>query len=337
MKRVGIITITNSGMNFGNRLQNYALQEKIKEYDSLPETVYSHNVFLNSVFFSNIRRLLKKCLKKDKRRKAFMEFDNKYIEKSKINRYGSLNTESVNKRYDIFIAGSDQIWNPNFNFNSEFEFLEFASKEKRYSYAASVGVGKLSDECIKKYTELLSKMQGISVREEAAYELIKTFINKEINVHIDPTLLYDAKMYSKLEKKPQEFTSEKYILIYFLGKKPKEYIEFVEEVSRYTGYKVIELSETKNSDYYGIGPQHFLYLINNASYKKKFTICQRRDSDIPMNSRIESLLNKFKIHKRLLGELSIQDSINQEVDYEYVSQILKDERIKSDNYFKSFL
>ena len=38
--RVGIITITN-GQNYGNRLQNYALQEAVKALGHKPETIWN--------------------------------------------------------------------------------------------------------------------------------------------------------------------------------------------------------------------------------------------------------------------------------------------------------
>lgn len=49
--------------------------------------------------------------------------------------------------YDIYISGSDQVWNPDHTFLSEFYWLNFAEPtSKRIAYAPSIGNPRLFDE-----------------------------------------------------------------------------------------------------------------------------------------------------------------------------------------------
>lgn len=47
---------------------------------------------------------------------------------------------------DLIIVGSDQVWNVEMIRRDSAYFLKFTSAEKKMSYAASIGLVKLSDE-----------------------------------------------------------------------------------------------------------------------------------------------------------------------------------------------
>ena len=115
MKKVAILTITNSGLNFGNRLQNYALQEAIKSCGVEVETIQSAKSVKGSVLLSATRRKAKLLLKNEKRRQCFKQFDKSYVKYADKVRYENINESEFASRYDAFVAGSDQVWNPNFH------------------------------------------------------------------------------------------------------------------------------------------------------------------------------------------------------------------------------
>ena len=53
----------------------------------------------------------------------------------------------VNHKYDLFFAGSDQIWNYHFSSNKFNDyFLKFASDTKKVALSASFGVEDIPDE-----------------------------------------------------------------------------------------------------------------------------------------------------------------------------------------------
>ena len=347
-KKVAIITITNSGTNFGNRLQNYALQEALKQYNVDVETIYSSKSVMNSILMSWIRRMAKQTLKRSNRKLFFDEFNKKHVNISNKIRYEKLNEKSFADKYDAFIAGSDQVWNPNFHFNSNFEFMTFADPKKRYSYAASFGVDTIPEPFVENYKKWLGQMHKISVREFTGQFIVENLVDKNALVHIDPTMLISKEKYIKIEEKPYQTIPKDYLLVYFLGEKASEYDMFIQKLAETEGLEIIELSEIPSNQFYNIGPQHFIYLFRNAKYictdsfhgavfstifEKRYTVFFRQSHEVPMNNRIETLLNKVGLTNRLYGKLSLEDSMV-EIDYEAVNSRIEEERKKANNYLK---
>lgn len=348
MKKVAIITITNSGLNFGNRLQNYALQEMLKKYGVQPETIISANVCMNSLFMSKLRRILKGIVKNTNRRRCFNAFSRKYITASKNIHYGKLNDTSFSEKYSAFIVGSDQVWNHNFHFNSDFEFLTFTQENKRYSFAASFGVDDIPIDVEEKYREWLCRMRKISVREFSGREIVKKLTGREPMVHLDPTMLLTQEDYIKIEERPFQRLPNRYLLMYYLGEKSEEKRSYIFELAKVQQLEILELSESKDTPFYHIGPQHFLYLFRNADYictdsfhgtamaiifEKRFTVFCRQDNDEPMNDRIYTLLDKMNLSERLYDKLTVEESIK-EIDYEVVNKLLEKERLEAENYLE---
>jgi hypothetical protein len=348
MKKVAIITITNSGLNFGNRLQNYALQEILRRYNLQVETIYSSNVCMESSILSKLRRRAKMIVKNSGRRRYFNQFNKKYVVGAKRIHYGKLNETSFKDEYDAFIAGSDQVWNPNFHFNSDFEFMTFAPPEKRFSYAASFGVDHIEEAYREDYRKWLKGLCKISVREFSGGAIIKELTGIEALIHVDPTMLLTKEVYQKLEKRPNKKLPKRYLLMYFLGERLEEYEEFIEKVAQKEGLEIVVLSELKNTSLYHIGPQHFLYLFHHAEYictdsfhgtalsilfEREFTVFYRKCKDVPMNDRVDTLLQKLKLKSRLYGERSVEES-TEVIDYLEISKCLEKERGAANDYIE---
>ncbi|MCR5753324.1 MAG: polysaccharide pyruvyl transferase family protein [Acetatifactor sp.] len=348
MKKVAILTITNSGLNFGNRLQNYALQKSLEQYADRVETIVSAKSWGNSAILSGCRRLLKRVLRSDDRRRCFSSFDRQYITMAKRIRYEGVNEHKFAAEYDAFVAGSDQVWNPNFSFNSGFEFADFAPASKRFSYAASFGVDEIPKEDREKYIEYLSRMMMLSVRENTGVKLIRELTGREAVLSIDPTMLLGGRDYIPLEKRPKNIEVPKhYVLKYYLGSVPQEYEEDICEIGETLGVPVEYLSESRGTRYYSIGPSEFLYMFRHADYvctdsfhgtvfsilfHKRFTVYVRRDNEVPMNDRLKTLLSMVGLTGRVYGELSLSDRMKG-IDYQTVDDILEKKRKESAEYF----
>ena len=147
-KKIGIVTIT-SGLNLGNSLQNYALQKFLFKLNCVPYTIIDKSFcFLKKFRWIDFLKVdgLKKIIKLLLNYKGFrtqlkilLKKQNSYLRfNDNINFADSFFIKDKvffrnDENFDYFIAGSDQIWNPNFKI-SETRFLKFASKEKRISY-----------------------------------------------------------------------------------------------------------------------------------------------------------------------------------------------------------
>lgn len=119
-------------------------------------------------------------------RKKDKNFLKKYLTKKE---YYSFNELAQNPpQADIYVTGSDQVWNSSYNKGIDKSFyLDFAPKQKpRISYASSIGMEYIPEHEKQTIIELLSKYQAISVREKKAEQLLN-----ELNLPIKPTTVLD--------------------------------------------------------------------------------------------------------------------------------------------------
>jgi len=208
MKKVGVITL-NGYFNYGNRLQNYALQEVLKSLGFQVETILvdttSHSENTSSIpmrkgrFFKNRKKkdmalsevlykiitilwnqihkkeIVKSRMQRIKRLKAF---SNKYIRETKFSISSQNIPEDLASRYDYFVTGSDQVWNPDYIRNSSIYFLTFAPGKKRIAYSPSFGISHIPPEYLEDYKLWLSEMASLSVREEAGADIIRNLTGR---------------------------------------------------------------------------------------------------------------------------------------------------------------
>ena len=345
MINVGIVTINNS--NYGNRLQNYAVQEVLKGLSTNPSTL--KNIALMNkktsafnYFLRNIKHIYKKddFVDKKEREKFYIEF-NKNINFSK-NTFNWFNLKNI-KKYDYFITGSDQVWNPNFGRLTDFDLLTFADSKKRISFAASFGISSLPEQYNEKLKNVLKDYKAISVREDAGKKIIEDVVGrKDVQVLVDPTMLLTAEEWDKVAKKPEQLKTDKYILNYFLGELSEKRKAEIYRIAKENDCEVINILD-KNSPFYCTGPSEFLYLEKHAFlvctdsfhssvfailYNRPFIVFGREDNTISMNSRIETLINKFNLKNREYnGKEITKENLNH--DYTEAYKILEEERKKS--------
>lgn len=222
--KIGIITLYHNSQNYGGLLQAYALVHYLNGLGYRAEQIDFDNVRTDLI--SRLKKRVKtlgkrqsaQVITEDVQKKLNMRENclKKYREESiphssKIYNYS--NIDESNKDYDIFICGSDQIWNYR---RSDAYYLQFA-EESKVRFAFSAGMSNiLLNEKDKKWTvSALEKLDGISVREEEIIQNLKG-INKEISVTVDPTLLVDTEDWKNIEIQPS-ISSNKYLLCYFLS------------------------------------------------------------------------------------------------------------------------
>ena len=117
---------------------------------------------------------------------------------------------------DVYITGSDQLWNPTQPYALEPYFLTFVKNGgKRISYATSIGFSYLSKYTKKKFKSWLEKYDVISVREQQGVEIIKNLMDKQIHQICDPTFLLPVNQWHDMAKKQME--NERYIFLFTLG------------------------------------------------------------------------------------------------------------------------
>lgn len=358
--KIGIVTWC-CYHNFGTFLQAYALQCYLQQngFDVkiLNDYKYSVKQPYSVKIKSSIKEIIKKVffprlykpLKLDKISDALYDsFKVKYLSVD----YLVDCLLDVNQRYDVFVCGSDQIWNPG-GFKrkgNDFYFASFASKPK-IAYAPSLGLKSIPSECKEYFSQLISDFAFLSVREHSASLALGDICKRPIDVVVDPTLLVDRIVWQQLVG--NEFNSEKYIFLYLLTNN-EVYISAAYDYAQRHGLKVkvvkacgvdLGIEEAKPA-----GPLEFLHLLAGASYvmtdsfhaaifslvyRKAFVVFKRfkETDDANQNSRVENLLNKLGLIDRLLDEKHLQtiDRL-EEVDFNKVDKMLSREIQHSREY-----
>ena len=352
MLKIGILTINDDG-NFGNRLQNYAVQETLKKLGCYPSTILNQkNIYSYKFYVFCLKKIIKKYFFKNKyaRYINFINF-NKNINYSKYHIDLKHIPKKLGYKYDYFITGSDQVWNPNFNRMSDIDFLTFAENNKRISFSASFGISDIPISMQEYYRNNLKNIKYISVREDRGKEIVEELTGrKDVEVLVDPTMLLTAEEWDKVSKKPKMLKTDKYILNYFLGDLSDERRKEIDRVAKENNCEVINILD-KNSPFYECGPSEFLYLEKNAFlictdsfhscvfailYNTPFLVFDREQKNlVSMNSRLDTLLSKFKLeNRRCNGKITKKDL---SCDYKEAYKILEKERIKADKFLRKAL
>lgn len=364
---VGKITL-DGDFNYGNKLQNYALQEFLLKYVERCDTVF-HDVRYSKIpnpVTWGWKEIVKKLINwKDFRTKLqgniigrnairqyrFRRFDDLYIHTTYS--FVDLYHSQLAQICDYIIVGSDQVWNPYFLENPEAMFLPFIEKDKRIAYAASFGISDIPSQWKDKYAKWIDEMHAISVRERRGAEIVKELTGRDVPVLVDPTMLLTTEEWNQIARKPLWLESNTpYILLYFLGEMPKEARAAVQKLAEEKHLAVIDLMDWHNLNWYTSDPAEFVYSIAHADliytdsfhgtvfsilYQRPFVICDRQlsDSEHCMNSRIDTLLSLFHFEERFGTEANhyaLQDPMH--IEYPDVEGILNRERERSADFLK---
>lgn len=213
--KIGLFTIHKSCDSFGAALQAYATYRVLTELGHDVEiidaaypkfltyipskrfpTYYQHNYYKSRPF---------DFLARIKNLKSYYRFC-KFNKLCKYSRhyygYDSLYRNPPN--YDLYVTGSDQVWNPTLDLNIEPFLLTFTPENaRRISYASSIGLDHMPEEFKDVFINGIKRFQNISVREEKAKEIIQQLTGRnDIEVVLDPTMLITGSQWREIAKTP---------------------------------------------------------------------------------------------------------------------------------------
>lgn len=219
--------------------------------------------------------------------------------------------------YDVYITGSDQVWNPSQYYCIEPYFLTFApTTARKISYAASIGISDIRENEKVLFAKWLSGYDAISVREKQAKAILTSIIGKEITQVSDPTFLLDREYWKSIAIYPSK---KDYILIFTLGF-DQRMVEYGKRLRQESGKKLLVLAQVQDksiADGYDpivdAGPKEWLGYIANASlvltdsfHCTAFSIIMGTENfysiiEDDRGSRITDLLAAFKLTNHLLN------------------------------------
>ena len=359
--------------NCGACLQAYALQETIKSLGYNVEIIkytepygYYKATARNRSSLMDIYRCIRFKKFRDNyfsgmyRQTAFNKFRKKHLRFSKEEYSSSDSLVPLPQKYDAFVCGSDQIWNPLFydKCNPAY-YLSFVDETTRkVAYAPSIGLFDIPEKYRADFVRYIERIDFLSLREKHGCELVEKYTGRTADHVLDPTMLICADEWKKLIKSKR--AAAPYVFCYLFGTHDY-YTEVIERISRQLNceVKIFPVHERdlnpKFTQVRNTGPIEFLSLVNNARFvitdsfhatvfsllfKKPFYTLLR-DSDFEtasMNSRVYSLLESVDLLDRLLTkEEALNIQISMVNGFDQVEAKLNMLRSKSKQYLKDAL
>ena len=354
MAIVGIVTHPFSN-NYGGILQAWALQQSLinKGYNVVflrkkrNNKVLLKRKFIKAFYpifyhFKSLRPRIIGYISEQ----CFSHFCHKYLDKVV---YVEDMLNCIEKRPDILITGSDQVWRKwGQGWDIMFYFLNFAAdwNVKRYAYAASFGIDEW--EFDKNETDfiksLLKNYCAISVREQSGVSLCKDYLGLDAQWVLDPTLLLSKNDYVQLQEGYVEESHQlvSYILdpnsikeeiIYSLGDIWNCKSFAINHYRKGSSHSI--MSDRPPISYWLAGISNAEFLVTDSFHGVAFAINFNTPFFVISNqlrgqTRISSILKLFNLEDRLVN--SVQEALHtstQTIDWSNVNNILSKERLKA--------
>ena len=260
--------------------------------------------------------------------------------------------------YDLYVTGSDQVWNPQQAYCIEPYFLTFVNNGgKKISYAASIGLKDLLSEEKEKFAQWLESYDAIGVREKSAQELLTSFMNKPTTLVLDPTFLLDKESWLKESVLPA--VNDSYILLFSLFT-PSNILNFAKRIAEESDKRLIILAPNRKEIGNGgilvndAGPREVLgyfyqadMVITDSFHGTVFSMIMEAGNFFsyiaPNNrrgSRIVDLLSLFQLEDHLLSPELKETAIelqSHQIDLSILKERIKEERAKSISFLANYI
>lgn len=369
--KVAVITLKDSP-NYGGILQAYALQKVIEKMGHECSLIdYMNDEFRHKFTFfgkptgmSIVYWLFKKVqypLMVVMMKKMMPFYQHMRLTKH-IREPRELN--ALNKEYDLFVTGSDQVWACDLNFKDDSYFLGFVDDQhKKISYAASFGrtINMMRDDEKSFIAPQLGRFDALGVREDSGVDVIKALSGRTDGKPVlDPTLLLDKNDWEKVASHEHKGKGKKYILCYLMQsrKNDREALSYAKEMSKETGLPIIKICRGLTSVLWGetlyvptveewlglfmdaeyIVTNSFHGMAFSVNFKKNFTSFIEGDPSSGRNSRIYDRCKDFGLLDRIhvVGNKNFQP-LNTIIDYGKVDPIVDNYKKESMNWLESNL
>ncbi len=372
--KIGVMTFWESQENYGQLLQAYAFQKYLKNKGHAPflirynkaQSVKKHKPgFFQRLLKANWKKLLNAHALRKKLKVAFAsptvlpnrhfeEFKHAYLDFSPELYTSISHLQFSPPEADIYIAGSDQIWNYSFIGDHEPFFLRFGSADTlRIAYAASFGHKELPQEVKARFRRSLKNFDAVSVREHSGVTLCHE-MGCEARVLPDPTVLLEKEDWYSLSREIPSFKNYngKKIFVYTLGNRPSDAKgKLLEFVAALPNTKVAHVSVHKDSsgnafpsieEWLGYMKDCDLVITNSfhgmmlsTIFNKNFIGLPASGDKVGMNERLKTLVTAFNLQNHLLYAFDHQkvlEMMNQQVDWDVINRKIDSLRKEADQF-----
>lgn len=352
--KIGIISeFKIDTVNYGNNLQAYALNKYLRDRfsDHEVETIFfkddkSKHLKVTS-YFSYLKVKIGRIWWKIKGKNSYVPSLDYSLVEDRLKRFHLFQKENIvlsqkpytweellKSDYDVFIVGSDVVWNQSKAFINQIKFLDFKSQGNAFkiSYAASFGQNMIPPENRKSICRALQDFKAISVRESSAVELLNSIGVENVVQTLDPTLLLTCQEWEKVERAPTDIdSSNSFIFAYLLGA-DKQQIEIVKQIGKVNDLPIVYIPYAAGVKHYydydygdiplkDCSPEEWLWLIHHAQliltdsfhgvvfstiFQKNFLVLKRnyiRDINVRLTDYLELIdqADKMVTNERCLN------------------------------------
>lgn len=381
MKKIGILTLYHNNHNYGGLLQSYALWRSVDDIcQEYSRKYYVRQIsYVQESGYQNYQQSLRKQKEKikevgriikyglsyykglHKHWDILKEFENQIPHTKEVT---AQNISKLNNEFDIFICGSDQIWNP-MGWQKAF-FLSFVEPgKKKIAYAASMARDHFTKEEAYYAFNMMKGFDAISLREEQSVKALQEYDPSfQAEVMPDPTLLLTAEDWNQVAQESKREVGKPYIFAYFLGnnyRQKEDAINYAREVGKkiyFVGYLNLQNHkwEKEHSDYMldHVGVSDFLKFIRDADmvitdsfhgavfsaiYHTDFIVLNRFKSGDKesMNSRIDTLMNILGIDRVAQNLDAGKDYHLSRKEIEKINSSMAQQRLKGIRYLNRVL
>lgn len=358
--KIGILTF-HCAHNYGAVLQCYALQETLKNMGHDVEVIdyrprflvepykpFNIKWFIRRNIFKVIRRFIHECSIykiRFKRYKVFNSFIN-----NKLNISSRVYKGIIPDKYDIYVIGSDQVWNKSLTNGDSIYWGNFriSSNRRKITYAASMEAQDIDANYAQQISKYLDNFNFISVREYNLRDLLNSIYNKKkINIVLDPTFLAEKKIWTNIMIKPKR---KKYVLIYEFAINENT-ANIAKKIASEIGADVLDINvdllNKKNNGVISLldlSPEQFLgyfseacFIITSTFHGTAFSVIFNKPFYFikignKESQRVNTLLENLNLSDRIISDRSLPKYMD--IDYSKREIIIEELRIKSLSYIR---
>ena len=345
--KIGILTFTGAD-NYGALLQNYALIHFLQNNKIDAQTINIHVETIEKPYEIRImpekrkniyiwaKMLIENIIiypKMKNRKESFEEFRKLYLRLSdEVKKIDDIE----NMDLDVFIVGSDQVWNQDIvkTENMELFTLGCVKSKTKISYAASAGSVKCFS---KEFGKRIKNLNYVSVREQELKEELICNYAIDADVVVDPVFLLSKEEWNEVIP-VDTVERKKYVLVYYIERNNKKVIKIAQSLAQKHNLQIVNISGIdiksliKGESYYGEHPLNFMRLIRDAEFvvassfhamafsvifQKNFWIVPHEKT----SSRMLNFLDNIGLSERLISTSSqLKD---EEINYQEASKLLE--------------
>lgn len=389
MKKVLIHTLFYQNYNYGGMLQAYALYRELTNMGfECEELNYTQNIdnklkklisrsfrifeiAMHPKYYMECKR---KGAKEVEQREAYISRMGKDVLKNAF--VGFINTEfkstpvyspdtirKLQKQYDYYVVGGDQVWNPEW---ADANFFGAAVKDgKKIGFSCSAGKSKFTEYDKKKILTYINNIDSVSVREKNFSDMLSE-AGVENSLIADPVFLMSPEEWSKFANDKYELP-QRYVFTYLLGE-DRHRRQIIKKFAEDKGYLIVSIPHVfrrynqADENYADVeindaGPREFISLIKNADFvltdsfhgsafslifEKQFLNFSRfRVTDTrSLNARLKNIVREYGVEERFvsienLNKINIEEM--DKINYDRCRIITEKKRTNAKKYLQTEL